>query len=57
MLYHEDQRVSFLATGFFVNLLAYMPDSNWDWHASLINPSKISEFKQELVSLDFKHFN
>lgn len=52
MLYHEEQKVSFLSVGFFVNLLAYMPDSDWDWHASLINPSRISDFKQELVHMN-----
>lgn len=28
-----------------------MPDSDWDWHISLINPTKINDFKQELVNI------
>ena len=54
-LVHDcDVRISFMAVGFFTNLLAYLPEKHWDWNFSVIksgHSNGIEDFCMELEEI------
>ena len=48
---HVEVKIHFLAVGFFINLIAFLPENHWDWKYSVLNLTDMSEFCKKLVHL------